>query len=104
MCNNINIFFIQTYLNQDHFLHCYLSHYCVQKQGALLTGALLWWSTKLSLHLSSLQSLLAVEQEALSCKEARHKVYHKAGIYSKAAMEEPLILLYKKNITRCKAH
>jgi len=49
-----------------------------------------------------LQSLLAVEQEALSCKEARHKVYHKAGIYSKAAMEEPLILLYKKTLPDAK--
>lgn len=36
------------------------------------------------------------KQEAWSCKEARPKTHHKDGIYSKAAMVELLVLLYKK--------
>ncbi len=36
------------------------------------------------------------KQEAWSCKEARHEVHHKDGIYNEAAMEELIVLLYKK--------
>ncbi len=45
-------------------------------------------------HLAKL--VCSWKEETWSCKEARHEMHDKDGMYNEAAMEELIILLYKK--------
>ncbi len=73
---------------------CLLNKHCTPLKGVPLVVMKRIVS---GLHVRILLSLFAAEKrKTWSCKEARHEMHDKNGMYNEAAMEELIILLYKK--------